>query len=74
MGLLELRTHRYKSKYQRISQHILGHGLRTHRYKSKYKLKDIPTYLKTWDYLNLRHIDTSPSIKGYPEYLDKILT
>ena len=26
IGLLELKTHRYKSKYQRISQHILRHG------------------------------------------------
>ena len=26
IGLLELKTHRYKSKYQRISPHILGHG------------------------------------------------
>ena len=26
IGLLQFNTHRYKSKYQRISQHILGYG------------------------------------------------
>ena len=35
-------------------------GLRTHtcRYKSEYR--------RTGDYLELRHIDTNPNIKGYP--------
>ena len=29
--------------------------------------KNIPTYPRAWDYLNLGNIDRIPNIKGYPK-------